>query len=145
MALDAINNYQRIPINTEISQNDWQACWERAITLVMMLGKGAADKINDTKQLLLDALYTVTKWKGWLAWKVSDLLQRVKRKLEMEQSAEVANKLATLARDYDTDTEQVQIVTAWRLFRHAASWFNFADDKAEAAAMTVQFVECYVR
>ncbi|WP_345829882.1 DUF4209 domain-containing protein [Erwinia sp. HDF1-3R] len=143
MALDAIDNYQRIPINTEILQNDWQACWERAITLVKMLGKGAADKLNDTRQPLLHALHTLTKSEGWLAWKVSDLLQWVG--LEMEQSAEVANKLATLARDYDTDTEQVQIMTAGRLFRQAAIWFGIADDKAEAAAMTVQVAECYVR
>lgn len=140
MALTALDNYRLIPI----LQEDWRDCWKRAITLVNMLGKTAADKLDGIKQPLLDALHAVTKSEGWLAWQVSDMLQLVGP--EMEQSAaKVAEKLKTLARDYNTDTEQVQIMTAGKLFRCAAIWFGIAKDKAQAAAMTAQVAECYVR
>ncbi len=144
MALTAIDNYLLIPVSKNILQEDWLDCWTRAITLANTLGKGAACRLYGIKQLLLDALYTVTKSECWLAWQVSDLLQLVAP--EIEQSAvKVANKLATLACDYDTDTDQVQIMTAGQLFRRAAIWFAIANDKARAASMTVQVAECYVR
>lgn len=143
MALTALDSYRKIPVGTEILQQDWQTGWERAITLTQMLGNTAAEKLDDIEQTLLDALHAVTKSDGWLAWRVSELLQRCE--LEEAQAAAVANKLASLAREYGTDTEQVQIITAGRLFRHAAIWFGIVNDKAEAAAMTAQVAECYVR
>jgi hypothetical protein len=143
MALTAIDSYRQIPVGTEILQKDWQDCWERVITLAKMLGNAAAEKLDGIKQPLLDALYAITKLDGWLAWRVSELLQRCR--LAKAQAAEVANKLASLAREYDADTEQVQIMTAGRLFRHAAIWFDIANDEVETAAMTVQVAECYVR
>lgn len=85
----------------------------------------------------------MTKSEGWLACRVSELLQRGGR--TKARAATVANKLASLAREYGTDTEQVQIMTAGRLFGHAAIWFGIADDKAEVAAMTAQVAKCYVR
>lgn len=143
MALTALDSYRQIPLGTEILQKDWQDCWERAITLAQMLGKAAAEKLDGIKQPLLDALHAVTKSDGWLAWRVSELLQR--DGLARVQAAAVANELESLAREYDADTEQVQIMTAGRLFRHAAIWFGIANDKVKAAAMTAQVAECYVR
>ena len=143
MALTAIDSYRQIPVGTEISQKDWQDCWERVITLAQMLGGAAAERLDSIEQLLLDALHAISKLDGWLACRVSELLQQCR--LEKAQAAVVANKLASLAREYDADTEQVQIMTAGRLFQHAASWFDTARDEAETAAMRVQVAECYVR
>lgn len=143
MALTALDSYRQIPVGTEILQEDWQAGWERAITLTQMLGKTAAEKLNGIEQTLLGAMHAVTKSDSWLAWRLSELVQRVG--LAKAQAAAVANKLASLAREFGTDTDQVQIMTAGRLFRHAAIWFGIANDEAEAAAMKAQVAECYVR
>lgn len=143
MALTAIESYRQIPVGREISQEDWQDVWERAITLAQMLGKAAAKNLKGIEQTLLDAIHSVAKSNSWLAWRLSDLALR--GSLAKAQAVEIATKLASLAREFGTDTDQVQIMTAGRLFRHAATWFRIANDQTEVAAMTAQVAECYVR
>lgn len=142
MALTCLDSYRQIPVSTEMLQNDWQVCWERAITLTLRLGNAAAENREGIEQSLLCALNAVTKSNGWLAWRLADLLKM--GGLAKVHAATIANKLASLAGEYDADTDQVLITTAGALFRRSATWFKLAHDKREAT-MTAKVAECYVR
>ncbi|MFA5984326.1 MAG: DUF4209 domain-containing protein [Methylococcaceae bacterium] len=143
MALSSLDSYLQIPVSTELLQEDWQDCWGRAITLTLMLGKAANEKQDAIERSLLKTLDAVTKSNSWLASRLADLLKQ--GGLAKAQAATVANKLTSLAHEYDADTDQVLIFTASKLFCSAETWFDTANNKTEVTNMRVQLAECYVR
>ncbi|MFQ2659429.1 DUF4209 domain-containing protein [Aeromonas caviae] len=145
MAMTAIHSYRQIPISRDVFHIDWQSCWRRAINLSQILGKPAAKELVGIKQDLQNDLLKITKSESSLALKLSELLLTTDSKPAKNQAILVAKKLESLAKGYDNDTDQVQIMIAGMLFRSAKRWFDIANDTALAAAMTAQVTECYFR
>ena len=73
-ALDAVDAYRSIPLDEKISRHDVRRCWERAIRLARMLGKGAGDRLKEMEKKIIDSFRIAIREKSNLALDLANLL-----------------------------------------------------------------------
>ena len=135
-ALSAVDAYRLVPIDKDTWGLDGQECWERAIGLARMLGKGAGDRIAAIESAILAAFKLATAQDGFLCLRLADMLET--NTLERTHGAMIAQKLERIAGEYDTAGYSDR---SCEYFSTASKWFKIAGDEKKAISMTVAKAE----
>ena len=139
-ALKAIDAYRSIPLDVETWISGGQECWQRALALAQMLGKGAGERLQEMEASILSAFNNATATDGFLGFWLAELLNS--NGLGRTSAAEVANKLELLASSFDGDSD---LTKTRKYFFAAANWFKMASNDDKAIEMTALAAECWVR
>lgn len=139
-ALDAIDAYMNIPLDTEAWVVGGQECWERAISLILMLKTGAGNRLGNIEASIIAAFDSSTKADGFLALWLSDLLMQ--NQLARTRSEVIAAKLELLAHQFDMDGD---LHRARSFFSAASNWFQKGGDTSKAAEATVRMAEGWIK
>ncbi len=73
-ALMAVDAYREIPLTTETWVRGGRECWERAISLCLMLRAGAGDRLQEIETALVSGTKSATPEDGFLALWLSDTM-----------------------------------------------------------------------
>ncbi|MFZ5899642.1 MAG: DUF4209 domain-containing protein [Bacillota bacterium] len=139
-ALIAIDAYRKIPLDTETWIRDGRECWERAIRLGIMLGKGAGDRLREMEEALFSTLKGARPEDGFLALWLADLMMEAG--LGRSKQPEIAKKLEGLATRFNDDGE---LHRAREYYDCAAKRYGKLGDDHKAAEMTVCLAEAWVK
>lgn len=74
-ALNAIDAYRCLPLDTDTWLRGGQECWSRAISLARMLGRGAGDRLNQMEETIMAAFDAADRDDGFLGLWLADLLK----------------------------------------------------------------------
>ena len=139
-ALNAIDAYRCLPLDTDTWLRGGQECWSRAISLARMLGRGAGDRLNQMEETIMAAFDAANRDDGFLGLWLADLLKS--NGLGRTHGNDVASKLEALARQFDGEGD---LHRAREYFSAAAEWFRAVPDQSKAAEMTVAVAEGWVK
>jgi len=139
-ALSAIDAYRSISLDAETWIRGGRECWARAIKLAKMLQGAAGDRVAKIETAVVNSVEAATKQDGFLCLWLADLLES--NGLGRGQGPEIAQKLDTLAGQFETESELHQ---AREYFGTASKWYMLTGDEAKAASMTVNEAECWVK
>jgi tetratricopeptide (TPR) repeat protein len=139
-ALLAIDAYRQLPLDSETWIRGSRECWQRAISLALMLKAGAGDRLKEIEATLIAAFESSKKEDGCLALELSGTL--ASRKLGHAHHPKIVAKLEALARAFDVDGNFDQ---ARDYFDAASRWFQQTGNIDKAAAMTVCLAEGWVK
>lgn len=139
-ALNAIDAYRCLPLDTDTCVRGGRECWSRAISLARMLGRGAGDRLQQMEATIVTAFDAAKRDDGFLGLWLADLMKS--NGLGRAHSANVARKLEALAREFDGEGD---LHRAREYFSAAAWWYRAISDKAKAAEMTVAVAEGWVK
>jgi len=139
-AMVAIDAYRKIPLDTETWIRDGRECWDRAIRLGIMLGKGAGDRLQEMEEALFSALKSARQEDGFLALWLADLMMETG--LGRSKQIEIANKLEKLAIHFD---EAGELHRAREYYDAAAKWYGKLGDDHKVAEMMVCLAESWVK
>ena len=139
-ALSAVDAYRLVPIDKDTWVLDGQECWERAIGLARMLGKGAGDRIAEIESAILAAFKLATAQDGFLCLRLADLLET--NTLGRTHGAMIAQKLERIAGEYDTAG---YLDRSCEYFSTASKWFKIAGDEKKAISVTVAEAEGWIK
>lgn len=139
-ALAAIDSYRSVPLNTEMWIRGGDKCWERAVNLARMLKDGAGERIKEMETAIMAALQSAALQDGFLGHWMAELL--LSNGLAREQSPVVAQKLESLAHEFDNEGD---LHRAREYFHAAAKWYKRTGDDAKSAEMTVALAEGWVK
>lgn len=139
-ALKAIDAYRRLPLDTETWIHGGRDCWPRAIGLARMLRGGAGDRLEQMEASIVAAFGAATRADGFLGIWLADLLKS--NGLGRSHRADAANKLETLAREFDGEGD---LHRAREYFSAAAEWYKAIPDEVKSAEMTVAVAEAWVK
>ena len=136
-ALMAIDAYRAIPLDSETWVRDGRECWERAIGLSRMLRQAAGDRLQEIEAAILAALFPAVAGDGYLALWLAELLKS--SRLGHDHRPQVAEKLETLARQFEDEGDLHRAVDYWRA---TSDWYQAAENKEKAVDATVALAEC---
>lgn len=139
-ALMAIDSYRAIPLVSANWVRDGRESWERAIGLSRMLRQAAGDRLQEIEAAILAALLSAVAGEGYLALWLAELLKS--NRLGLDHRAQVAEKMETLARQFEGEGDLHRAVEHWRA---TSDWFRLAESSEKAAEATVAMAECLVK
>lgn len=139
-ALLAIDAYRKLPLDAETWIHGSRECWQRAISLTLMLRAGAGDRLNEIEAALIKALENSGNQDGYLALWLSDTLATYR--LGRNHRLAIATKLEIMARAFDVNGD---LYRARDYFDAASKWFQWIDNIAKAAEMTACLAEGWVK
>jgi len=133
-ALLAIDSYRSINLDTETWIRGGRECWERAISLARMIGKGAGDRLELIEDHIFDVFSNASKEDGYLCLWLADLLRA--NGLGREHGLDIAQKLEDIALEFD---EEGELNRSREYFSEASEWYRIAgnDDKAVETIVAV--------
>lgn len=91
LAISAIDNYTKIPNDEDTWNSDGFDCWDRAIQLCRMLGKGSRERFQEIEDIIVETFKNVPADNGYQLIKISDLL--LKQNLASSEKKHLAIKL----------------------------------------------------
>lgn len=138
-ALKAIDAYRCLSLDTDTWIHGGQACWERAISLALMLKGGAGDRLAQMEAQVVVAFDAANSAGGFLALWLADLLKS--NGLGRVHRADFAKKLETLAHEFNGEGD---LHKARAYFSTAADWYKAIPDEVKAAEMTVAVAEGWI-
>lgn len=139
-AVDAIDAYMAIPLDSSTWVAGGRECWERAVSLSLMLKAGAGDRLKNVETVIVTGFDSSTKEDGFLALWLADLLAH--NQLARVRSDHIATKLESLAHQFDTEGD---LHRARSFFAATSNWFRKGGDTAKAAEATVKMAEGWVK
>lgn len=139
-ALEAIDAYKSISLDTETWVSGGRECWERAISLAWMLRDGAGDRLQQMESAILAAFDDAENQDGFLGLWLADLLKT--NGMARERRADVANRLESLAREFN---DQGDLHRAREYFSAASKWYKASANDSKAIEMTVSVAEVWVK
>lgn len=139
-ALNAIDAYSCIPLDTDTWVRDGRECWSRALSLARMLRGGAGDRLHQMEEAIIAAFDAASRDDGFLGLWLADLLKS--NGLGRTHRLDMARKLEALARQFDGEGD---LHRAREYFSAATEWYRAISDKAKAAEMTVAVAEGWVK
>ena len=139
-ALMAIDAYRAIPLSSETWLRDGDKCWERAIVLARMLGKGAGDRLAQIEASIID----IFKMGGedFLCLWLAELLKSKGLGKDHSTMIMIAEKLESLGREFKKKND---FNKAGQYFQVSADWFEMSADTAKSAEMKVEWAETSVK
>ena len=138
-ALKAIDSYRSIPLDKETWVHG-QQCWQRAIGLARLLGKGAGERLAEMETSIIKTFASVTRQDGFLGYQLSDLLKS--NDLGRDSSTMIAPKLKSLACEFESESD---LYSAREYFGASAYWFKADRDDEMSNAMTVAVAKCWAK
>lgn len=139
-ALLAIDAYRKLPLDTETWVRGCRECWQRAISLTLMLKRGAGDRLTEIEAALVTAFESSRKEDGYLALWLTDTL--LSYRLGQDHRQAIAIKLESMAHAFDVDGD---LQRARDFFDAASKWFQRSGSVAKAAEMTACLAEGWVK
>ncbi|MEO6554112.1 MAG: DUF4209 domain-containing protein, partial [Nitrospiraceae bacterium] len=139
-ALLAIDAYRAIPLDADNWIRGGRECWDRAIRLAIMIGKGAGNRPKEMETSLLDALEKATPEDGFLALSLANLL--AENGLGHSRQSDIAKKLEVLATHYQAEGH---LHRERDYFDVSAEWFQKCGDSAKAIEMIICVAEGWVK
>ncbi len=139
-ALEAIDSYRSIPLDTETWLRDGQQCWQRAIDLARRLRSGAGERVTEIEGSIIEAFKSATRQDGSLGFWLADLLKS--NALGRDHSTKIATKLESLARNFEGERD---FHRAREYFQASADWFKVSGDNEKSTAMIVEVAEGWVK
>lgn len=134
----AIDEYRKIPLNTETWVRDGRECWGRAIDLTRMLRDG--DRLHEIEAAIIEPLLSTIVKDGYLALWLAELLKS--QRLGRDQCTQISDKLEELANEFEKEAGLERAVDYWR---STGQWFEFAKNKVKAAQAICSMAECQVK
>ena len=139
-ALDAIDAYRQLPLDTDTWIHGGRDCWPRAINLARMLKGGAKEKMQQIENTIISAFQKTSQQDGYLGLWLADLLKS--NRLGWSHQTAISAKLEKLARDFDGEGD---LHRARDYFARSAEWYKLIPDEVKAAEMTVLVAEGWVK
>lgn len=139
-ALLAIDAYRQLPLDSETWIRGSRECWQRAISLALMLKAGAGDRLKEVEAAFIVAFENSKKEDGYLALWLSDTL--ASQRLGYTHRPGIAAKLEAMARAFDIDGD---LHRARDYFDAASRWFQQTGSVDKAAEMTACLAEGWVK
>lgn len=139
-ALNAIDSYMAIPIDSKTWVTGGRECWGRAISLSKMLRAGAGNRLEDIETAIVSAFDSSTSNDGFLGLWLADLL--AEHRLARAKSEFIATKLDLLANQFDLDGD---LHRAKSFFDSANNWFQNTGNIVKASEVIVKQAECWVK
>ncbi len=135
-ALEAIDAYQAIPLDGKIWEHGARRdCWERAIKLARMLGRGAGDRLKEMETKIIESFHAATQKKKILALDLADLLKDTK--LGRSYALELAQGLESIADAVDGDWRPCDVRDLWEA---ASGWYMAANNRTKPAEIKAKVV-----
>ena len=134
-ALEAIDAYQAIPLDGKIWEHGARDCWERAIKLARMLGRGAGDRLKEMETKIIESFQAATQKKKILALDLADLLKDTK--LGRSYALELAQGLESIADAVDGDWRPCGVRDLWEA---ASGWYMAVNDHIKPAEIKAKVV-----
>ena len=139
-ALMAIDAYREIPLTTEVWACGGKECWERAISLALMLRSGAGDRLQEIEMALIAAAKLSTQEDGFLAFWLTELM--FGNHLGHGEEANLASHLETLANGFESTGD---LHRSKEYFEVSAKWYERAKNKGKAVELTILVAEAWVK
>jgi hypothetical protein len=139
-ALLAIDAYRAIPLDAKTWVRGGRECWERAISLTLMLNTGAGNRLEELETAIITAFRATKNEDGFLAVWLADLLAA--NGLAKAKALGIASRLESLGRSVDF---AANLELTRRCFGSSAKWFQGAGDETKRAEMTVAEAETWVK
>jgi len=139
-ALQAIDAYRSIPLDTETWIRGGEECWKRAIGLARMLKDGAGDRLEKMEVAIVTSFNAATRQDGYLMLWLADLLRA--HGLGKAYCADISRKLEVLAREFENEGD---LHRARDYFSAAASWYKIISDDEKSTEMKILMAESWVK
>lgn len=139
-ALLAIDAYRQLPLDSETWTHGSRECWQRAISLTLLLKAGAGNRLKEIEAAFVAAFSNARKEDGYLALWLSDVL--ASHRLGHAHRLAVAAKLEAMARAFDVEGD---LYRARDYFDAASRWFQQTGNVAKAAEMIALLAEGWVK
>ena len=139
-ALAAIDSYTQHPPDVHTWSRDAQQRWQRAIDLSRMIGKKAADRLDQIESSIIKALQSATTEDSFFSFWLADTLMA--GGLVHNHSLSVAAKLESLASEFDKAGD---FDASNSFYNASARWFKLSDDDERAFDMTAAEAEALVK
>ena len=137
-ALEAIDAYRSIPLNTDSWFSDGHDCWERALSLALMLRKPANTRLNEIKESLLCAFRNATTQERFFPIQIYELIK--KYRIHNDNIEEIANKLESMANDFYNDKD---FYAAGVYYSNAVELFKVLDD-SKWVDLVIKKADCFL-
>ena len=131
-ALAAIDSYMSLPLDSETWLSDGDLCWQRAITLSQMIGKGAGARLHQIESSIVAAIESASIYEEFFCCRLADAL--MSSGLAISHSSTVAEKLEVLAGEFDA---AANFQASGRFYNASAKWFERSDNDDKSHDMTV--------
>lgn len=139
-ALAAIDSYRSVSLSAETWARGGYKCWERAIQLARLHGKGAGDRLDEMEAAIITKLESSTKQDNFFCFKLAGLLKS--GGLGGDRSNLIAEKLESVAREFDC---QNHFYHAREYFQASAEWFQKAENEGKSTELTIEAAETFVK
>ena len=139
-AIVAIDSYRSIPFDTETWGQDVLNCWQRAIHLACLIGKGAGNRLAEMEASIIETFKSTMRPDGFLCLQLANLLKS--NGLGKDQALMIAKKLETFAPEFEGERGPH---STGEYFQAAADWFKKSGDDAKSIEMTVAQAENWVK
>lgn len=139
-ALMAVDAYREIPLTTETWVRGGRECWERAVSLCLMLRSGSGDRLQEMETSLVSTTKSARPEDGFLALWLADTM--LANHLGHAEEANIANHLETLARHFDSTMD---LHRSQEFFEASTKWYKRAKNEDKAVEMTVLVAEAWVK
>lgn len=139
-ALLAIDSYRQISLTTEIWVRGGRECWERAISLCLMLRSGAGDRLKEIETSLVTATKAADTEDGFLALWLADTM--LANHLGRGEEAAISDHLEMLAKQFELSGD---LHRSKDFFEAAANWYKRDKNEAKVVEMTVLVAESWVK
>lgn len=133
-ALLAIDSYASIPLDSNTWFGGGERCWQRAIGLCLLIGKGAGDRLEKIENNVFNALQDTTAESKFYGHSLANVLQGID--LIQNRQVAIAEKLESLANEFDS---QGIFHTSGRYYNASHRWFTKA--KLEERAFDMKAAE----
>ena len=133
-ALLAIDSYASIPLDSKTWFGGGARCWQRAISLCLLIDKGAGDRLKKLEDSVFNALQDTTAESKFYGHSLANVLQELN--LTHNRQSAIAEKLESLASKFDT---LGNFLASGRYYKASHRWFARA--KLEERAFDMKAAE----
>ena len=137
-ALAAIDSYQQLPLDVDMSFHDGERCWQRAISLSRMIRSAAGNHLDQIELSIIGALESATTHDK--LFRLADIL--ISNGLGKSHSTTVAAKLELQANEFDTSGD---FYSSGTFYNASAKWFKYSGEDEKFIDMTVAEAETRVK
>ena len=139
-ALAAVDAYRSIPLDGKTWAAGALDCWQRAISLSMMLREGAGDRLSQMENDVSSLFFSATMEQRFFALKLAEVMEEYN--LGSANVVPVSEQLRSIAEELQAEESHN---SARSYFANASVWFRRAGDEIESVRMTVAEAETWVK
>lgn len=139
-ALMAIDAYRQIPLDTEIWLRGGRECWQRALTLTLMLKTGAGNRLQEIEASIFEVLDLSKSSDGYRALWMESLLS--KYSLGGRYQLLIAEKLKLLSCEFN---EEGSFRRSRDYAEASAKWYAILGEDEKSIEMTIAVAEGWAK